>query len=62
MEPVERGEAKMRVSLSKGVIKVHHGYDGTLLLKGVARKGAWDRILKTIVRNCTNPTGPMSEA
>ncbi len=61
-EPVERGAAGLRLILSDGVIKAHHGEDNCLLFTGVAKKGAWDRIIKSIVRNCTEASGPMSDA
>ncbi len=39
----ERGEAELRVSLIKGVIRAYHS-DGTLLIKRIAKLGDWDKI------------------
>ena len=44
----EKGSASLKINLDDSAISVYHGSDNVILLNGVVKKGAWNRIFKAI--------------
>jgi hypothetical protein len=44
----EKGQASIKIILSKGIITVKHGTDGAILSQWTAEAGDWDRIWEVI--------------
>jgi len=51
MNKPETGAACLHISLSKGVIEVSHGDDGTLLGSGDVNLGDWDKLIGFLKRD-----------
>jgi hypothetical protein len=45
----EKGCASITIQLSKGVIKVRHGSDNSILFNSKVKEGTWNSIWKAII-------------